>query len=116
MIEVEIKSQTETKRGRERVWYRTEYGQCFERRHGSTSEREELDGLLSSYSRLVVSSMRCHRCREEGHKAMDCHLPKTDLSCYKCGETGHRAVDCVSAHKVGLATLLTSNILIPEVR
>ena len=41
---------------------------------------------------------------------------QTDLSCYKCGETGHRAVDCVPAHKVGLATLLTSNILIPEVR
>ena len=78
VIEVEIKSQTETKRGRENVWDRTEYGQCFERRHGSTTEREELvDGLVSSYSRLVVSSMRCHRCGEEGHKAMDCHLPRT---------------------------------------
>ena len=73
MIEVEIKSQTETKRGRERAWYRTEYGQCYERRHGSTTERED---LVSSYRRMMVSSMRCYRCGEEGHRAMDCHLPR----------------------------------------
>ena len=50
VIEVEIRPQT----GKEKVWFRTEYGQCYERRHGSTTNTQE-----SEDRRMVSSSTRC---------------------------------------------------------
>ena len=45
---------------------RAEDGFRYERQHGSTSNLDMLDNSP------LVSSMKCHRCGEMGHKATDC--------------------------------------------
>ena len=42
-------------------------------------------------------SNSCFRCKEEGHKGIDCpKFPKlaSSSACFKCGEEGHQSREC----------------------
>ena len=67
IIEVEMKPQSAG------IVYRAEDGCRYERQHGSTTN---LDMVMVDNSPLSMSSVRCHRCGEMGHKATNCQTGK----------------------------------------
>ena len=45
-------------------------------------------------SEISVVTGLCFRCREPGHMANDCVLPREMLTCYRCNELGHISTKC----------------------
>ncbi|KAG4077506.1 hypothetical protein HA402_002933 [Bradysia odoriphaga] len=48
--------------------------------------------LRSNYN--VLKTVKCHNCRENGHRMAYCPQPKKEIICYTCGVAGHREVRC----------------------
>ncbi|XP_037044596.1 uncharacterized protein LOC119080389 isoform X2 [Bradysia coprophila] len=48
--------------------------------------------LRSNYN--VLKTVKCHNCRENGHRMAFCPQPKKEIICYTCGVVGHREVRC----------------------
>lgn len=51
--------------------------------------------LRSNYN--VLNAVKCHNCRENGHRMAFCPQPKKQVICFTCGVAGHREVRCPNA-------------------
>lgn len=41
-----------------------------------------------------LKNVKCHNCRENGHRMAFCPQPKKEMVCYTCGNGGHRECRC----------------------